>query len=353
MIVESGFSFAGKHCSEFGLRYIPDRNDRFPSVPDFSMIDTEVTGRAGGYVYGTKVSARTFDLDCFYEDLSIEQVENIIRWISREQKGRLVFDDRPWVYYDVYVSAKPTGTIWEHDWFDRVNYMSSGQMTLHFKAYSPFGCMAYKTYNDIDIDGAAKRSGIVEAAKMPPAVQPQAGTYLLYNPGTEYAYTRIEIGGTAPNGVSIYNSTTNERCSLVSLPEDPNYLVIDADYGYVKELPTNPDGYAYEYHNDGYIRLAPCIPYDRDVIVRTAAGSANIAVQGATMTSDYTGRYIWLGGAWRRILTVRDGNNCIIDTTMTNDAIETTMITVMNTVSISGEGMELSRLTIDYVPQIR
>ena len=121
--MEEGFSFAGKHCSEFGLHYIPDKNARFPSVPDFSMIEAEVTGRDGGYLYGTKVPTRSFDLACYYEGLTIEEVENALRWFSRNQKGKLIFDIRPWVYYEVYVSAKPTGTLWEHDYYDRINYL--------------------------------------------------------------------------------------------------------------------------------------------------------------------------------------------------------------------------------------
>ena len=112
-------------------------------------------------------------------------------------------------------------------------------------------------------------------------------------------------------------------------------------------------GYAYEYHNDGYIRLAPCIPYDRNVIVRTTEGSANIVVQGCTLTPDYVGRYIYLEGEWLRILTVRDENNCVVSWSIPTDNIVTTMITCMNTVSISGTDMELSELTIEYIPRIR
>ncbi len=55
------FSFRGRSCTEFDLHYIPDEGDLFPAVPEWKMTEEEVTGRKGGYFYGTSVGIRTFE----------------------------------------------------------------------------------------------------------------------------------------------------------------------------------------------------------------------------------------------------------------------------------------------------
>lgn len=367
--MELGFTFAGKSSVEMGLHYIPGRDDMFPSHPAFTVIDDDVTGRDGGYYYGSKVKIREFELPCYYEEIHIEELEAILRWVGRGAKGRLIFDDRPYVYYDVVSSAIPSSaSYYEHSFFDKVTNLCSGKLTLHFKAYDPFGKMLYNTYESVDVDGASKTTGVIEQRMMPPfpdISSPMPWNFLMYNPGTETADTIIRVEGTIPDGkyLEIRNNTSGEVCSLVGLPED-GYLEINSDYGSVQNLPLYADSYAFEYHNDGYIRLSPCVPYDRDVIIRTTAGSENVVIQGLTMDEDYVGRYIYIpnDGIWTKIISVYGGQNCKVDIAPTASGIEATMVAVLNEVSVllrdketgtTGGTAELSRFEIEYAARTR
>lgn len=66
------FTFNGHRCTEFGLHYIPGSKSRWLSTPDWSPIEETVTGRAGGYWYGTEIGIREFALSCYFEDDSYE-----------------------------------------------------------------------------------------------------------------------------------------------------------------------------------------------------------------------------------------------------------------------------------------
>lgn len=208
------FSFDGKSCTEFGLHYIPDAGDRWYDYPDYDTIDEEVTGRAGGYWYGTRVKVRTFKLPCYFEDTTVEKLEALYRWLSRNKEGKLVFDERPFVYYIVRPLLPSSAQVWWHELQHRLNPLGGGKITLNFKAYEPFGYMTYDRYEDLDVDGAEARCGILEASMMPSVIQPNAGEYLVYNPGSETSYPTLRIAGSAPNGLTITNATTGKQCTL-------------------------------------------------------------------------------------------------------------------------------------------
>ena len=76
----------------------------------------------------------------------------------------------------------------------------SGTVTVYFKAYEPFGKMRYMSYDSYDVDGAAMHCGIIATNEMPPSITPTTGSFLVYNPGTQYADVIIRVGGEAPNG---------------------------------------------------------------------------------------------------------------------------------------------------------
>lgn len=203
----------------------------------------------------------------------------MIQWLHRDKVGKLVFDDRPFVYYDARVAKTIEGKTYttghEHKYGDERLY--SGTITITFKADDPFGKMTYTYYDENDIDNAMARCGIISKEEMPTAVLPAIGDYLIYNPGTETSDTVIKIAGKAPNGVKITNRTTGDVCELITLPSSSSeYLELDSDSGSVFKLPTKPDDFAFEYHDFGFIRLAPCIPYERDVAVSYMEGSNQV-----------------------------------------------------------------------------
>lgn len=175
-----------------------------------------MTGKHGGYNYGNSVGIREFELECYIDGITTEVFEQMLQWIHRDAKGRLIFDDRPFVYYDVCPWKKPEGKIYPMGNSNEGSVDSTlwgGTLTLFFKAYDPFGKMLYKSYDDYDFDGAGISSGILETSQMPPSIEAITGDYLVYNPGTETANTIIRIAGSAPNGVMIRNYTNGTACA--------------------------------------------------------------------------------------------------------------------------------------------
>ena len=56
----NGFSFNGHHSGEFSLYYIPSAANRMLSMLDYEISEGTVTGRDGGYYYGTQAKIREF-----------------------------------------------------------------------------------------------------------------------------------------------------------------------------------------------------------------------------------------------------------------------------------------------------
>lgn len=210
--------------------------------------------------------------------------------------------------------------------------------------------MTYKAYSDMDEDGAVKRTGILPEDMMPPAVSPASGTYLIYNPGTEITDTVIRVSGKAPNGLKITNQTTGDICEIVSLPSSLT-LTVDSEHGFVCTSAA-PDTAAFEYHDLGYIRLAPCIPYERDVMVNYTSGKNEITFSTHFPVEENVGQYIYVGGEWLRITSVNK-NKATVNKNLAVSGFEETMIATLNEIVVEGNGLALTTLEIDYEPRIR
>ena len=409
-----GFTYNGVHCEEMGLTYIPSAKEMFFTAPSYKPITQTVTAHPGAYWYGNDISPREFELPCFYEDITWEQLEDIFQWVDRNSKGKLVFDDRPDVYYLVRPTKEPTGDryVGHYSCSSPDELVYSGRITLQFTAYDPFGYLNLKELVSWDND-AKIGNGLILASMMPPT-STDLGDHLIYNPGTEDTPLRIKIAGTAPNGLTIHNYTTGEVCKLVSLP-DNDTLVIDGATGMVAFNSTKAA--AFEFHNDGYIHLASCVPYQRDMVVVWATGSKNITTSNGKFRKRDVGSYIYLGGYWRKIaqvaetgatltqaITECDGSESEEEAesfelvrniqptdnpkengwyelpkdaepwdvpTKSNDTVpddtkdyyirylepvmvqETTVMAKMNEIYIEGDGATLSTLSFEYTPRVR
>lgn len=307
--------------------------------------------RDGSIYYGQRAKPREFTLECYFERITIEEFERITQWACGNNKGKLIFDDRPFVYYTVSPMKVPTGKVFASQQDGEIEKMYSGTVTLYFKAFEPFGCMAYKTIGEYDTDGAAKRSGMIREEMMP-KLSAQAGTYLVYNPGTIACDTIIRIGGSAENGVTIINNTTGDVCKILALPST-GYIEVNGEEGSVKHLPTDPEGFAFEFHDEGYIRLAPCMPYYQNTAASYTSGSNKVLLLDAGMPKDLAGEYIYLNKEWLRIIAVEDENTVIVSKNMTGTGVEETIVANMNEITIECPGANLTRLEIDFIPKVR
>lgn len=187
---------------------------------------------------------------------------------------------------------------------------------------------------------------------MPPTLSAAAGSYLVYNPGTEKAFATIRAAGSAPNGMTITNRTTGDICTLLALPSAPDSLIVNGEEGSVK-LASDPDGFAFDYHDEGYITLAPCVPYDRDALAVYTEGSNVVNIYNIDLTDEYVGRYIYLNGSWMRIISIQGESEVIVNAMLSASGNEMTMIAVMNEIDVEGDGLELTLLEMDYVARTR
>lgn len=301
-----------------------------------------MTAHNGGYLYGEEVGPREFTLSCYFEDLRTEEIESAVGWFYRGRTGELVFDDRPFVVYTATVSSAVEGTLYNG---------KDATLTIKMMAYDPFGKMTKKELDGMDEDGSTLYSGIVPKESMPtPPTAP--GDYLLYNPGTEMADTVITIAGTAPNGVIIENRTTGDICKFLTIPASPDSLVIDSETGDVY-LGSDPDGHCFEAHDEGYIRLAPCTPYQRGVLIQHTEGSNYVSVASGYVTKGMIGQYLLLGGTWYRIISVSGYNTLVLNRNVSTTGSDLCMIATMNEITITAEGAEFTTLDITYTPRIR
>ena len=102
-----------------------------------------MSGRDGGYYYGNNVKIRKFTLQCYFEEITRETREEIRNWLDRNTKGKLIFDERPFVYYNVRPTDVASGEIYTI--LTTRGEVYSGTFTATFSAYEPYGHLTSKT----------------------------------------------------------------------------------------------------------------------------------------------------------------------------------------------------------------
>lgn len=371
-----GFSFCGVDVSTIGLEYAPENANTYVYAPTTSSIQEEsFDGHDGGYFYGSTKKPKDFILRCFYEATHIQHgIMTKIHDLFRIGKtGKLVFQKNPWCYYVATVVGVDTSHI--------TNYLN-GLVTIKMRAYYPFS-RSDETYIDASDENAvtlhnntglfydAAKNTETSLAKDTPISSQK--TFLLYNAGTEKASVAIEIAGDAP-GVTIANSTTGQKCKLVGLTKaktsDINkYIVCDGLNGKTVLSDGTSSTLAFRHHDSGFIELEPGYPITRNVKVFYEAGS-NVVTSTAEFDESFVGKYIWIDGSWKKILSVSDNNSTlcsdstcgngtfcgisdgiIISSACQNTGNEVTEIVTMNEIIVTPDStMNLTKLNFVYKP---
>ena len=252
--VEHGFVYNGIHSSQFHVEYIPDESDRWFDGTDWEVYQSEVGWKNGGYYYGNAAKAKTFELKCFYEEITIKQREDIRNWLHRNTCGALLFDDMPFVYWNV----RPTKIVPGNLYNDSGRY--SGTFTVTLTAYEPFGYLTRKSNEEWNQDNANDYCDLIPTSEMPAEPTTASRTFDVYNPGREECGLSIKLSGTVSNPIEFLNSTNKTRCIIQSLPANDLILDINGDtcviQTYVSGQEANAD-YGYAYHDRGIIKLDP------------------------------------------------------------------------------------------------
>lgn len=104
-----GFTFAGRHSSEFGLLVVSDGSRYHQnSYNQFSDSTKTVPGKNGGYYFKTQLSQREFNISCVFDNITSHTMHKIQQWLYPDIVGWLIFDEQPYKRYLVKLSSVPT-----------------------------------------------------------------------------------------------------------------------------------------------------------------------------------------------------------------------------------------------------
>lgn len=349
-----GFSFCGVDVAMFGLEYVPTLNQTYVFSSSSYDVHQEVfDAHNGGYFYGTTVQPKDFALRCFYQNRhvahgALAEIENFFR---RGKTGRLVFEQRDWVWY--------TATVVNVDVSDLRNYQN-GFVTIYLRAYYPFSRHDYISICNENMmsNYITANSGLLPEGITPPVLfenVTQSTSFMLYNGGSERASVAVSIAGEAGEGVVITNQTTGQKTRFVAftkaLTSDAGkYIVSDGLNG--KTVIT--DGVSpipgFLYHDHGFIELDPSFPIQRDIYLSYTKGSSAATIIGPDVGFDAVGRYVRLAGQWLKIADAQPGS-LIFDHVFEENGSDYTNLVSMNEISVElTAGAELTKLQFIYKP---
>lgn len=133
-----GFTFAGIHSSEFGIKVLNIQRSLSPGI---SSNTVKIPGRAGVYDMGVEVDELPIPIEVLFQEASLrdmrEKVRRVAAWLrNQDQLGELIFDDEPDKYYQVRLIDKT----------ELEEIARSGRGTITFTAPDP---LAYAVEDDV------------------------------------------------------------------------------------------------------------------------------------------------------------------------------------------------------------
>lgn len=355
-LVYGGFSFCGVNIYNLGLSFAPELEDTNIFVPNGIQTHIETfDGHDGGYYYGMWREPKEFTLRCYFEEKNIDRgiMTQIYGLFKPGRSGRLIFDRRPWCYYNA--------TVTDVDVSELTNYLN-GLVTIHMKAMYPFARSDIKvnTRAEMNHDIIMQNSAVFDKPEMDMATEytnlTEQTEIKLCNQGTERAALGIAIAGDVGAGVTIANKTTGQVCKIVALSKavttDVNkVLLIDPING--KTVLTGPTGtsMAFMFHEKGFLSLESSYPAIRDIYADYSLGTsihiANI------FTEDAIGKYIFIDNKWRKIVSQPDRHTITVsaaDTIRKTWQERTTIISLNEIVITPVSTMDITSLKFIYKP---
>lgn len=359
--MRGGFTFCGIDIADLGLEYAPEASDMyvFRPAPTKAHVETH-DGHDGGSFYGVTMQPKEFELRCFFERQNIYSglMARIFEVFRRGRSGKLIFQERPWIYYNATVNEEPE----TNDIVSKVG----GIITIHLTAYYPFGRsdIMHCNQNNLWYDDIMLNSAVVTAESMIPTTEFSnlSGSMtlaepLLLNPGTERSPVTIDITGDVGDGLTITNLTNGQRLTVVQLKPavtgENGFLRINARNGQVTlhtfsgSVENIAPGYLY--HDSGFLMLEPAMVAKRNVYTTYENGTTIKLVE--PLDQDYTGEYIYINGAWQEIAAQPDALTLTLKYSTGTRGSETTTILPMNKLNIYAESSaEISKIKFNYLP---
>ena len=199
------------------------------------------------------------------------------------------------------------------------------------------------------------RTGLLPTAMTPTPPSVNSTSFLLYNPGTERAHTVFRIAGNVGDGMLIRNLTTGQRCKIVNLTDEillPGaHLELDSRMGQTRIVLGDSRELAFAMHDEGYIELASCTPFERSITISHTENS-NIVTSEGLFLPHMEGQFLYLDG-WKKIRQITDAHSAILSEKAANSGTTAVPIVTMNEIEITGENLSLTTLEVDYTPRMR
>ena len=240
------FVFDGIDSTQVGVVSVSDGSTYdTPVLPTFTDNALEVDGYDGRYYFNTRITQKDFTYNCFIDNLSAFQFDQLKSWIRPKKIGKLIRPEEPYRYYWVKVSSvENLGNIpLTHPDTGGVSYTGNFSVTFTTIGQScGYGMFYYQDdlkyyeYRDI-FDGTQDYyydTGLLYKEEMLPLhVTRTAGTWdpQIYNPGTYRSKIRLQIipsADIASGVITLTNETIGDVgiVNLVNLKKG-DLLVID------------------------------------------------------------------------------------------------------------------------------
>lgn len=240
------FVFDGIDSTQVGVVSVSDGSTYdTPVLPAFTDNSLEVDGYDGRYYFNTRITQKDFTYNCFIDNLSAFQFDQLKSWIRPKKIGKLIRPEEPYRYYWVKVSlVENLGNIpLTHPDTGGVSYTGNFSVTFTTIGQScGYGMFYYQDdlkyyeYRDI-FDGTQDYyydTGLLYKEEMLPLhVTRTAGTWdpQIYNPGTYRSKIRLQIipsADIASGVITLTNETIGDVgiVNLVNLKKG-DLLVID------------------------------------------------------------------------------------------------------------------------------
>lgn len=213
-----GFTFNGRHSSEFGIVRTSD-GSRFNEnlLPTISVKTVQAPGADETYFFESNYTQQIFDIPFAFDALTEQQFQDLQGWFGDKKIHDLIFDERPYKIYKAKVTGSATI---KHIPFTEgdTNRVYKGEGNIQLTAYNPFARSAFKFLDQATEEQLKNRQEWENAARMLETqgdfdiLLDDSNLVKLYNPGNKESDCIIKFNfndGVIPSGAISINNIDN------------------------------------------------------------------------------------------------------------------------------------------------
>ena len=269
-----GFTFAGRHSSEFGILVVSDGSRYHQNFSgSFNDTITNVPGYNGGYYFGTQITMRDFEIKCAFDNMTTHMRDKIQSWLYPNKVGWLIYDEAPYKKYLVKISQPisfsylPFNNKNKNYFFEQD--ILKGEFSIPFFSFKEYaiGNEEYKRpsfINEEDITQQDVDSGIIpEGYNIGNIILSNqcktinGGIFYLYNAGNGIAFADFYFNikkSELKKGLYFLNYEDGQSYIVKDFSNEENLKSLDNETWYrIEILSTKKEIWAYKIYNNEII----------------------------------------------------------------------------------------------------